>query len=188
MVLPLHVFEPRYRDMVADVLAGDGTFGVVLIERGSDTGGGDVRTDVGTVAKVVQAEEFNDGRWALITVGQERFRVSRWLEDDPYPQAEIELWPDPPTCDVTDEQYGQVVTKFRRCLALAAEAGFDVGPLPETVDDVSLGCMQMSAMAPVNPLDKHRLLGAGDAGERLRLLDRIIDDSVVLIEARLTDQ
>ena len=83
MVLPLHVFEPRYRQLVQDCEAGDGEFGVVLIERGSEVGGGDVRTDVGTVAKIVQSQSLPDGRYLLATVGARRLRVERWLDDDP---------------------------------------------------------------------------------------------------------
>ncbi|MEM9130790.1 MAG: LON peptidase substrate-binding domain-containing protein [Actinomycetota bacterium] len=187
MVLPLHVFEPRYRTMVTEVLDGDGTFGVVLIERGADTGGGDVRTDFGCTAQVLEAEQFSDGRWALITMGVERFRVSEWLSDDPFPRAEVDLWPDEATDDDLQDRYEAVSAKFRRCLALAAESGVDVGPLPPKVDDIELGCMQMSALAPVTALDKQRLLGAPGPAERLRLLDVMIDDSVELIEARLTD-
>lgn len=192
MVLPLHVFEPRYRTMVTEVLEGDRTFGVVLIERGADTGGGDVRTDFGCTARVLEAEQFSDGRWALITMGVERFRVSTWLEDDPYPKADVELWPDefPDDSLPHDElqgRYEEVSAKFRRCLALAAESGVDVGPLPPKVDDIELGCMQMSALAPVTALDKQRLLGAPGPTERLGLLSVMIDDSVELIEARLTD-
>ena len=58
-VLPLHVFEPRYRQLVVDCLAdddGDPEFGVTLIERGSEVGGGDQRTDVGVVARMVRVE------------------------------------------------------------------------------------------------------------------------------------
>ena len=65
-------------------------FGVVLIERGSEVGGGDVRTDVGTVARIVEAAELPDGRWALAAVGVRRIRVVEWLPDDPYPRAEVE--------------------------------------------------------------------------------------------------
>ena len=72
------------------VLENDYEFGVVLIERGSEVGGGDVRFDVGTIARVVQAAELPDGRYSLATVGLRRFRVVEWLPDDPFPQAEIE--------------------------------------------------------------------------------------------------
>ena len=64
------------------------------IERGSEVGGGDLRTTVGTVARIIEAVELDDGRWALGTVGVRRVRVARWLDDDPYPRAEVEDWPD----------------------------------------------------------------------------------------------
>ena len=85
-VLPLHVFEPRYRQLVVDVTTSDahpGEFGVVLIERGREVGGGDVRTYAGTVARIAEARQFADGRWALAAVGMRRIRVEAWLEDDP---------------------------------------------------------------------------------------------------------
>ena len=69
--LPLHVFEPRYRALVDDCLDGDREFGVVLIERGSEVGGGDVRFDIGVHrASIEHAEQTPDGRWALVCDGQ----------------------------------------------------------------------------------------------------------------------
>src|SRR6478735_2099236 len=96
-VLPLHVFEPRYRQMVHDILADDveaPEFGVVMIERGREVGGGDTRALVGTVARVVDMRALPDGRYALVAVGAERLRVNAWLPDDPYPLADIDVWPD----------------------------------------------------------------------------------------------
>ena len=67
--LPLHVFEPRYRRLVHDVLAAPTPdFGVVLIERGSEVGGGDVRFGAGCLARVVRSQELPDGRWALVSL------------------------------------------------------------------------------------------------------------------------
>ena len=63
MVLPLHIFEERYRALVADCLAGEQEFGVCLIERGFEVGGGDERTAVGTVAQIIDAKQFDDGRF-----------------------------------------------------------------------------------------------------------------------------
>ena len=76
-VLPLHVFEPRYRLLTEHCLAGDGCFGVVLIERGSEVGGGDTRFDVGTVARIVRAGQLPDGRYVLATVGIQRLPRAR---------------------------------------------------------------------------------------------------------------
>ncbi|HVX22262.1 MAG TPA: LON peptidase substrate-binding domain-containing protein [Acidimicrobiales bacterium] len=93
-LLSLHVFEPRYRRLVADCLAGSGEFGVVLISRGSEVGGGDQRVSVGSVARVRHARPLGDGRWLLAAEGCRRIRVARWLPDDPYPVAEVDDLPD----------------------------------------------------------------------------------------------
>src|SRR5918995_5057301 len=96
-VLPLHVFEPRYRQLVIDCLAddtGEPEFGVTLIERGNEVGGGDQRADVGVVARMVQVEALPGGRYALVAVGTSRLRVNAWLPDDPYPLADIDEWRD----------------------------------------------------------------------------------------------
>ncbi|GIU85752.1 MAG: hypothetical protein KatS3mg009_0267 [Acidimicrobiia bacterium] len=95
-VLPLHVFEPRYRVMTRQCLAGDHEFGVVLIERGSEVGGGDSRFGFGTLARIAHAHELPDGRFALTAVGLRRIRVERWLDDDPYPRAVVEVVADEP--------------------------------------------------------------------------------------------
>jgi len=184
MVLPLHVFEPRYRAMVKDVLNGDGVFGVVLINRGRDIGGDDQRSTFGTIARVIKAEELSDGRWALITVGVDRFKVNCWLPDDPYPMADIEPWPDGVCTEDLSARFRAVQVKFLRCMAMASEAGLNVGPLPEAIDNVQLGCLQMAAMTPLGPFDKQRLLGAPGPGHRLSLLDEMIDSAIQLIEAR----
>jgi Lon protease-like protein len=187
MVLPLHVFEPRYREMVEQVTSGDSMFGVTLIERGSEVGGHDQRSSFGTLAKIVEAERFQDGRWGLVAVGVERFSVDRWLPDDPFPVAEISTWPDEGEIDDgLIEPYEQTVNSFRRCMALAAESGVDVGPVPDSFDDMVLGSMQMAALAPLAALDKQQLLGTPGTVGRVELLSTMLTDAMELIQLRLT--
>ncbi len=183
MILPLHVFEPRYRALVDDCVADNGEFGVVLIERGSEVGGGDVRTDVGTVAQVLEIERFDDGRCALAAVGTRRFRVDRWLDDDPYPRAEVTDWDDPaPESLDLDE----VDALFRRALALAAELGEAPAPMDvELAEDAGLATFQMAALAPLGPADRQVLLATEGAEARVRLLAEQLADMTELLRARL---
>jgi Lon protease-like protein len=185
--LPIHVFEPRYRALTEDCLAApEPEFGVVLIERGSEVGGGDVRTDVGTVARILEAAQLPDGRWALATVGIRRIRVDRWLPDDPYPRAEVEDWLDPPVTDGVAGEQQRVLTKLRRALGLAAELGIATAPATiELADDVVLAGYQAAALAPVGPFDRQRLLASSSASERVRMLDAALDDALDLLEAQL---
>ena len=85
--MPLHVFEPRYRELMRDCLAGDARFGVVLIERGSEVGGGDERSGLGTRGVITKSVELPDGRWVLQLEGEAVIEVEQWLPDDPYPVA-----------------------------------------------------------------------------------------------------
>jgi uncharacterized protein len=184
--LPLHVFEPRYRSMTRDCLAGDREFGVVLIERGNEVGGGDLRTDIGTVARIIEAAELDDGRWVLATVGVRRLRVRAWLPDEPYPRADVEDWDDAPPTDGTDARYQGVLVSLRRVLAMRTELGERAADATiELVDDSALGSFQAAAVAPFGPVDHQRLLGTAGPDERLTLLAELLDDEERVLAQRL---
>lgn len=186
LVLPLHLFEPRYRALIRDVLAGDGEFGVCLIERGSEVGGDDVRLDVGTIAHVQDAAELPDGRWAVVTVGTRRIRVERWLPDDPYPRAEIAEHPDPPPGPLELELLSPVETLLRSALAKAAELGEASAPATvELSDDPVLASHQMAALAPIATIDQYALLAAGSVGLRLASLHDELTAANELLDLRL---
>ena len=137
MVLPLHVFEERYRALVRDAMATDGRFGVTLIERGSEVGGGDIRAMAGTMAEIVHADELPDGRWGMVAVGSHRIRIREWLPDDPYPRAEVEDWPEVPSSQPEEAvaSYQERVAQLRRVLAMAVELGAEADPMVELADD-----------------------------------------------------
>jgi Lon protease-like protein len=172
--LPLHVFEPRYRLMTRRVEQTDREFGVVLIERGSEVGGDDVRFSVGTIARVVMSQELPDGRFALTTVGTRRIRVTRWLDDDPYPQAEVEVFDEP----AVDADREPVIAALRKICELARERGAQVLDPPAFADDPVRASYEAAAYAPVGPLDAQRLLEAPDAEERFALLASMLDDVI----------
>ena len=186
-LLPLHVFEQRYRELVRDVLGGDGEFGVVLIERGSEVGGGDTRSSVGTVARVVRAEELPDGRWAVIAAGDRRVRVAKWLDDDPYPRAVVEDWPDEPAPDVElHTHYEAVAVAMRTALGLAGELGRSVAPVDSALpDDPTAGSFALVALAPLGPLDRQRLLSAPGTAHRLELLETTLAEQIGALRAEL---
>jgi Lon protease-like protein len=184
--LPLHVFEPRYRALVQDCLAGDREFGVVLIERGSEVGGADVRTDVGTVARIVESVELPDGRWAIAAVGVRRLRVQRWLADDPYPIADVEDWPDPAPGPDYRGGLDECTALLRRALGLAAEAGDRATPATiELADDPVLASYQALAVAPLGAFDQHRLLAAESPDARVAQLADLLRDAIEVLELRL---
>ena len=190
-LLPLHVFEPRYRALTRHCLAGEregraGELGIVLIERGSEVGGGDVRFDVGTRARIVSAVPLEDGRWFLVLQGVDRIRVLQWLGEEPFPRAAVE-----PLAEDTGGPHGEaardrVERVLRRALALAAELG-EPAAAPATValdPAPAVASWQAATVAPLAVLDAQRVLATTGADDRLLLLEALLDDEVAVLEHR----
>jgi Lon protease-like protein len=185
-VIPLHVFEPRYRVMMRHCLDGDREFGVVLIERGSEVGGGDVRFDVGTAARIVQADELPDGRFAVVAVGVRRVRVVRWLPDDPYPQAEVDDLVEPAPDAGAAAAVAGVVDAFDALLALWRIVNPDLPErLPAFDADPNRALFEMAAAAPIETLDAQRVLEAANATTRAALLERMVRERTEDLRAQL---
>lgn len=175
-VLPLHIFEPRYRAMIDDVMAGDRRFGVVLISRGSEVGGGEQRTTVGTVAEIREHELLDDGRSALIAAGTTRIEVVGWLPDDPYPLAHVVELAELPWTDDTTASFDLAKVGLDRLLQTAHERG----RLPEIpklmlAEDPEVAAWQLIDISPIGPLDRQQLLELPAADERMRLLEELLD-------------
>lgn len=193
-LLPLQVFEPRYRQLVIDLLAddvNDPEFGVTLIERGHEVGGGDQRSEVGTVARVVRIDAIDEARYALVAVGVRRIRVNSWLPDDPYPLADVEDWPDE-SSGGTGTDDGDLDTRIaasRVRVEAARRLAVEVGDLaeaefPELGDDPTLATYHLVSLAPVGAADRLRLLAAETPTARLDLLDEALDDAEAVLRFR----
>jgi uncharacterized protein len=187
-VLPLHIFEERYRALVETCLRGDGRFGVVLIERGYEVGGGDSRFDVGTVARIVEAARTPDGRYLLATIGTERLRIKKWLDDDPFPRAEVDVIGEPKrVADDAATRRHDVQRLLGRVLAMSAELGERAAPVDSAQldDDPVRASFEAAAVAPIGPLDAQRLLELDDPRQRFDQLERLLVDAAEVLELRL---
>ncbi|MFP5415513.1 MAG: LON peptidase substrate-binding domain-containing protein [Actinomycetes bacterium] len=175
MPLPLRVFEPRYVAMLSSVLAGaEREFGVVLIERGSEVGGGDVRFGVGTVARIISVDE-SAGLIVLLATGGPRFEVVRWLQDDPFPRAQVRELAALELDESTPSQLASAEAVVRAAIAKASEfveptwpAGVELSAeLPQRI-------WQVAGIAPLNSLDQYALLRSRTVSE---LLGRLVEDT-----------
>ena len=190
-ILPLHVFEPRYRDMVRDCLRADGEpeFGQALITHGREAGGGDERAMVGTVARVLQVDALDENRYALVAVGTRRIRINAWLPDAPYPLADVDEWPDvDPDAPGLDAQVAASHVRVRAAIALAAQLddGGQAEHDTEISDDPLVATYHLATLAPIGPADRFRLLAADGPLQRLDLLDEILDDVEAMLKFRLS--
>lgn len=192
-VLPLHVFEPRYRQLVIDCLAddtGEPEFGVTLIERGWEVGGGDERAGVGVVAQMVRVEALEDGRYSLVAVGTRRIRVNAWLPDDPYPLADVDDFPDDdPDADGLAGRVGELTSRLADVLALATQLGelrAEDTDLTSVDADPLVASYHLTALSPLGPADRYRLLCAPSPAVRLDLLADALDDVEAMLRFRLS--
>jgi uncharacterized protein len=140
-VLPLHIFEDRYRLMIRRCLAEDTPFGVVLIKQGREVGGSAEPHLIGTVARIVESSHLPDGTMNILTVGTERFRIRRLFHDQPYLRGEVESFPMPEAAEgeVLTGLAERVRAQIRRSIELIAQAAglqIQVGEIPETPQQV----------------------------------------------------
>ena len=189
MVLPLRVFEPRYHSLMRDCLAhgSEPEFGVVLIDRGLEVGGGDHRTTVGTVARILEVQDGGEQLFVQC-VGTRRIIVESWLPDDPYPQAKVTDLIDSGALESWTDEGRSTIAQLRRLLARMTEAGYGVAPATiELSDDPLVASYQAAAISPFGPHDQQRLLSAAGPSERFSYLRELIDDQQATIEALLTE-
>lgn len=195
-VLPLHIFEPRYRALARRCTDNDEPFGVVMIERGSEVGGGDVRSDVGCLATISQHQELPDGRWVMLATGAQRIQILEWLPDDPYPQALTADWPDEAAIIGAPERR-TLVARLRRLRALASEIGAlgvtaaesaaiddRLVQLAEDDSDPTDWTFRLAALVPAGPFDRHAMLCAPDPARRCDVMAGVLDGVEELLGGR----
>ena len=180
MPLPLRIFEPRYLAMLGTILAEEPSeFGVVLIERGHEVGGGDQRMGIGTVAQIVELDTSAEAV-LVVALGDRRFEVTSWHPDEPFPRAEVEWLPELEWSDDLKPLFERADGVVRRALARATEWGEGRWPADvELADDPVSAAWQLAAVAPLGPLDQVALLRSTSVDQ---LLNRVID-LVTAVEA-----
>jgi len=197
LMLPLHIFEDRYRVLVEDLLAQRGDtgvgdhagpdqvaeFGVVAVRHGAETGplGVGALYDVGCVARVRRVSEVAGGRYDIVTTGTQRFRVLDVGAPAPYLSADVEPLDDPLGA-TSDELVEGVYDRFARYLDLVS-----AGPTEELVENVpreprALSYLVAATMALSLP-DRQRLLESPDAAERLIAERELLRREIQLIRA-----
>ena len=176
MPLRLRVFEQRYLVMLSTLLQSDNAeFGVVLIERGQEVGGGEQRFGIGTVAEITTLGT-QDGFIGLLAEGRTRIKIDAWLDDAPHPRAEVSPVPDL----VWDEQWrGLLATaeqSVRRSLAVSSEFSELTWPADIGIEgDPVAAAWQLAGVAPIGPLDQVGLLASATADELLLGLTELCD-------------
>lgn len=181
LLLPLQVFEPRYRELMRDLMEQPRpwTFGVVAIREGHEVGADSVKSlyGVGCIAVVEQVEQRPDGRIAIVLVGGRRFRVLDLDESRPYLQARVEFIDEPTSHEV---QAQLAMTVRERFAAYCSGLGATGVVVPDDADALSY----VIAATMLIPLaDRQALLEAPDTGQRLQAEASLLSRELALIRA-----
>ena len=178
LVLPLHIFEPRYRRLMADLQTrrdDDRAFGVVAIREGWEVGeeGVTAMYDVGTLAVVREMVPYPDGRYDVVTNGDARFRIIALAESDaPYVMAEVEwLGEDAPGDDaeaaLLAAGVGRRFDAYRA--AVAAAGAVEAAQMAEMPNDARILSYLVAVAMVLDLSDRQLLLEAATTTERLRI-------------------
>ncbi len=186
MPLPLHIFEPRYRELVLRCREENSPFGITLIQSGAEIGAEAVPRQVGTLARIAQFEELPDGRMNILAFGEGRFRITRTFHDKPYLSASVEpIAEEPAEASALQADYDRVARLFRTYLeTLFAMSGRTLSTLQLPPDPEFLS-FAVASVLQVPPHEKQSLL---ETTETSRRLQREIELLRLEIEAQDTMQ
>ena len=191
VITPLHIFEPRYRKMLQDVMARDKTFGIVYPGDALNAETEDERPALGRVGctiEVIAQEEQQDGRSNILCAGKDRFHLRRWVEGEPYFQAEVDYFDDDNVFDDLTDAKLRAREFFLRIIA-AGKKLRDVSPAeeqqpPELPDDAIALSFVIAASLDVELDEKQLWLEITNTHRRLSVLTNHLRELVETYELR----
>ena len=182
--LPLHIFEPRYREMLADCMGGDRRFGIVFTpeEQVDDPG----RGAIGCVAYIQKTQSLPDGRSNIIVVGEERFMIGRLVTDArPYLLGEVVSYADiDEPAEALAPFAAQLRAVFERVGRAARTLADDRDPLPTLPSDPGALTFTIASLIDLDGPGRQRLLASRSPLDRLRELDALLSPAVETLESR----
>lgn len=189
MVLPLHIFEPRYRLMIGRCIKDNSPFGVVLIKEGVEVGGSAVPHDVGTTAYVTHAQRLPDGRMTIHTVGHQRFRLHEVRHDQPYLTGMVEEIPmndgETPQIAELTSRLSEDLSNFLRVYSASVEKPLEI----ERIPDDALGLAFFAAIVlPLPSEEKQDLLSTEDLLPLLKAEKAILRREWMLLQHMIEHQ
>lgn len=186
MFLPLHIFEPRYREMMADALQGERLIAMALLRPGrqEDEEGSPAIHEILGLGKIVEHSKLPDGRYNLVLYGLARVRLMKEVGFGAYRTAQVEILDDAPPKAKSGERRRRILLElYTEAIKVLTKGGLPVPP-----DDVPLGmlCDLLASLLVRDTNMKQRLLEELDVDARSdKLLERLgIDDAPPIVPPR----
>jgi Lon protease-like protein len=184
--LPLHIFEPRYRQMVDDALNGDRVIGMVLLRPGweRDYEGRPPVYPIGCAGVITHAERLADGRFNIVLRGMEKFRVTSEDADRQYRLAHVEPVPEPPFDSVRTEMRGE--RRRLEALLVPQPEGQPDPKVPSAMPDEDL-VNALAQYLEFDPVEKQALLERDGVLDRCRSLIELLEMKVLVARHKWDD-
>ncbi|HZP26244.1 MAG TPA: LON peptidase substrate-binding domain-containing protein [Dehalococcoidia bacterium] len=183
-LLPLHVFEDRYRLMISECLRQKAAFGVVLIREGLEVGGPAVPYDFGTTASITHVQRQADGSMNLMTVGGERFRIAEVLRQTPFYLADVEIVASSDSESAHDlaDRVGELFAEYYKLYLSLSRQWAQRIPLPA---DPAVMSDHVAARLDVPMQEKQRLLETLSVPGRLQMEQRLLEQGLAALRPRV---
>ena len=184
MPLPLHIFEPRYREMIGLCTEEKRPFGVLLIKEGLEAGSPAIPFEIGTTAYVVNVDRLEDGRMNIVTVGHERFRLASYsTEKKPYLVGGIEPLADQPAPPSEAATVAKDVASLaqRYIVMVQAASGHDLMPLQMSEDPAEISFV-VGGSLHIDNYQRQQLLETTLVVQRLSMERTILEREIAKVE------
>jgi Lon protease-like protein len=181
IVVPLHIFEERYKSMINACIESGEVFGLVLLRTGADEESEETIHRVGVTARIVEVERLDEGRMNILCEGEQRFRIYRFSQQTPFWKGAVDLIEDDER-NATEVLYEQVAELYRSVVDVSAKlSGSQEAELvlPDSSTDLSY---MVSYVLDIEPEDKQKLLEMDSTAERLRMLLAHLTDTLRKLE------
>ena len=178
-LLPLHIFEPRYLNMIGECVTNNSVFGVALIADGKEVGEAAIPHDTGTTARIQTIEKQPDGPLDIVVVGESRFQIDAIISYEPHVIADVEFLPLPDNdSEAVRISAAEVRKRFDRLVTVMIEVQSGYMPVVELPSDIVQLAYLVAAEIPSDLLIAQRLLEA-------RTLQSLLDMERVLLDERI---
>lgn len=186
VTIPLHIFEPRYRRMLADCLERDRRFGIVFLADGATEESLGLGGDVGCVAHILSHETMPDGRSNITVAGRDRFTLRAFVTSPlPYHVGMVVPHEDTPEPGPDLEPLAtRVRERFERIAQAARTISDAEDAIPELPEDPALLAFRVASFIDLHAAERQRLLASRSPGERLRTVDSVLAPAVDPMEQR----
>tara|TARA_B110000014_G_C20050380_1_gene546369 strand:+ start:164 stop:790 length:627 start_codon:yes stop_codon:yes gene_type:complete len=187
----LRIFEERYVKLVEDCTNTNRKFGVCLIAKGHEVGGGDERYQYGTISRIENVSDISSGQFLVQCVGEHRIEIAKWLSEDPYPTASIELSEVQDSDSISSHHLDQLrVIAERTSKNVEKLTGVTLPLLTKTSESSTDSIYELAESSFLGPYDRYQVLAANTLRHRFDTLKELLIgvDEIYANELKIRNQ